>query len=112
MSQQPEDRTPAVEMPAEAQVLKMYYAEFVQLITVPLIASKFYSKGIISREVLEHMISGNGIPMEKKMKLLTAVIDHVTVNPEKFVTVVEIFKEESTLTEITGKLVETHSELF
>ena len=105
MAQQPEE-----EIPVEAQALKKYYAKLVRSINEPLlIASELYSEGIISEEVREHMTSGSGIPTEKKMKLLAAVTDHVTVNPEKFITVVRIFEEESTLKEITGKLVETQS---
>ena len=55
------------------------------------------------------MTSGNGTPIEKNMKLLSAVVSHITVHPNKFVAVVNVFEEEPTLAETTGKLVETQS---
>ena len=99
-------------MSAEAKALQMCYHKFVTVINNPTeIAAKFFSKGLISRELLEYMNATTlgPTPTQKKSQLLLAIIDRVAISPEKFSSVVEIFENEPTLAEITAQLVRTQS---
>ncbi len=73
------------------------------------LAWQLFSKHVISNSIVEEICLPTITPVQKKNRLLTAVRDHIAVNPAGLDTFLEVLKEQPYLMDIAQTLEETYA---
>ena len=76
--------------------------------SVLIVASKLYSKSLISGDALEHAVNSTHIPTERTVSLLSAVEAKIEAEPNVFAEFVSILQSEPTLRSQANKLKEQY----
>ena len=94
-----------------SEALRLLYGDLVRVMQEPeLLACDLYAEGIVSRSALEETNVVGITPTQKKMKLLSLVVDHIALNPAKFHKFVQILRKQLPMLEVAERLEGTYRE--
>ena len=97
----------------EARALREHYDKLVDSIQksdLPVFGARFFSRHIISRETME-MVGSMAIPRAvRTSKLMLTVMAGLDIHPDKFESVLDVFREEHVYTQFSTMIKESYSE--
>ena len=96
---------------AASEALRQLCADLVRVLQEPeLLACELYAEGIVPRSALEEVNVVGITTTQKRMKLLSFVMDQVAVDPDKFHKFVDVLKKQPPIVEVAERLERTYCE--
>ncbi len=101
---------PAENLSPSLEAFRRHSGDLLTVIQDPdVLAWELFSKHVIPNSVVEEVCFPMIPPVQKKTRLLTAVRDHIAVNPAGLDTFLEVLKEQPYLMNIAERLEETYT---
>ena len=105
--------SPKAEAMAASDALRRLCGDLVRVMQEPeLLACDLYAEGIVPQSALEEMNVVGIIPTQKRMKLLSLVIDQVAVDAERLPKFIQLLKKRPPMVEVAERLERTFGEYW
>ena len=100
---------------SEARAFREHYDKLVDSIQepdLPVLGARFFSRQIISRETVEMVGNAATSRAARASKLMLAVMADLDIDPDKFESALDVFREEHVYAQFSSMIKMTHGELW